>query len=73
MDLGAEPDECYLIGKKLVDYPEVVLEVIHRSPLLNKLDVYLRFGVPEVWVFRDGAFTVHVLDAETEKATVGTQ
>jgi Uma2 family endonuclease len=60
---GAEPDECYLVGKKLADYPEIVLEVVHTTPLLNKLEVYRAFGVAEVWVFRNGAFTVHVLDA----------
>ncbi len=30
---GAEPDECYLVGKKLADVPEIVLEVIHTTPL----------------------------------------
>ncbi len=60
---GAEPDECYLVGKKLADYPEIVLEVVHTTPLLDKLDVYRAFGVAEVWVFRNGAFTIHVLDA----------
>jgi Uma2 family endonuclease len=60
---GAEPDECYLIGKKLGDYPEIVLEVIHTAPLIDKLDVYAAFGIAEVWVFRSGAFTIHVLDA----------
>ena len=59
---GAEPDECYLIGKKLADMPEIVLEVIHTSPLIDKLDVYAPMGISEVWVFRDGAFTIHVLD-----------
>jgi Uma2 family endonuclease len=66
-ELGAEPDECYLIGKKLTDYPEIVLEVVHRSPLLDKLDIYRGFGVPEVWVFQDGAFTIHVLDAASAR------
>src|SRR5262249_50340558 len=60
---GAEPDECYLLGKKLADYPEIVLEVIHTSPLLDKLDVYRAFGVKEVWIFRNGAFTIHALEA----------
>jgi hypothetical protein len=36
---GAEPDECYLIGKKLADYPEIVIEVVHTVPLIDKLDV----------------------------------
>ena len=59
---GAEPDECYVVGKRMVDYPQIVLEVVHTSPLLDKLDVYRAFGVEEVWVFRDGAFAVHQLD-----------
>jgi Uma2 family endonuclease len=62
VERGAEPDECYLIGKKLADYPEIVLEVVHTNPLLDKLDVYRAFGVAEVWMFKDGAFAVHVLD-----------
>jgi Uma2 family endonuclease len=60
-ELGAEPDECYLIGKKLVDYPEIVIEVVRTSPLVDKLDIYLAFGVREVWVFRDRAFTLYRL------------
>jgi Uma2 family endonuclease len=59
---GAEPDECYLVGKNLAEMPEIVLEVIHTSPLIDKLDVYAGMGISEVWVFRDGRFTIHVLD-----------
>jgi Uma2 family endonuclease len=70
VERGAEPDECYLIGKKLADYPEIVLEVVHMSPLLDKVDVYRAFGVAEVWVFRDGAFTLHALDRDTGKYVV---
>jgi Uma2 family endonuclease len=60
---GAEPDECYLLGKKLARAPEIVIEVIRTSPLLDKLAVYLALGVQEVWVYRARAITVHVLDA----------
>jgi Uma2 family endonuclease len=59
---GAEPDECYLVGKKLDDFPEIVLEVIHTAPLLNKLDVYAGMGVSEVWIFKDGRFSLYALD-----------
>lgn len=62
---GAEPDECYLIGKPLSDFPEIVLEVIHTAPLLNKLDVYAGFGIAEVWVFREGSFALFALDGGT--------
>ncbi len=67
---GAEPDECYLIGKKLADYPEIVIEVVHTSPLINTLDVYRIFGVAEVWVFREGAFTLHALDRAHDRYDV---
>jgi Uma2 family endonuclease len=68
VERGAEPDECYLIGKKLTDYPEIALEVVLTSPLLDKLDVYRAFGVAEVWVFRDGIFTIYCLDASAYAA-----
>jgi Uma2 family endonuclease len=62
---GAEPDRCYLVGKKLTRYPEIVIEVIYTAPLLNKLDVYAGMDVSEVWVFRHGAFAIHCLDRAT--------
>jgi Uma2 family endonuclease len=61
---GAEADECYLVGHKLVDYPEIVPEVIYRAPLLNKLDVYSAMGIAEVWVYERGKFQVWRLGAE---------
>jgi Uma2 family endonuclease len=66
---GVEPDECYLVGKKLTGVPQIVLEVIYTSPLIDKLDVYAAMGIPEVWVFRDGAFSIHGLDAATARYT----
>lgn len=60
---GAEPDECYRVGTVMKDgeYPDIVIEVIHSSPLLDKLHVYEGFEVPEVWLFREGAFELHGL------------
>jgi Uma2 family endonuclease len=62
---GAEPDECYLVDHDLTDVPDIVLEIILTSPLLDKLDVYAGLRVPEVWLFRNGAFTIQVLDEAT--------
>lgn len=58
---GAEPDESYLVGERAVDraFPDIVLEVIETSPLLDKLHVYDGFEVPEVWLFQDGKFIIH--------------
>jgi Uma2 family endonuclease len=67
---GAEPDECYLLDKELHDFPEIVLEVIHTAPLLDKLEVYAGFGVAEVWIFKDGAFTLYALDRATSNYVV---
>ena len=68
-DRGAEPDECYLVGRKLADYPEIVIEVIKTAPLLDKLDVYAAMAIPEVWIFRDGVLSVHAFDTATTSYT----
>jgi Uma2 family endonuclease len=58
---GAEPDECYCVGRamKEAEFPDIVLEVIHTNPLLDKLRVYAGLGVSEVWLFRHGAFELY--------------
>lgn len=61
---GAEPDECYSIGPKAKDAPpQIAIEVVVESPLLDKLDVYAGLGVAEVWVWHSTSrnFAVHVL------------
>ena len=58
---GAEPDECYSIGK-CGKVPQMVLEIVYSRPKLDKLDVYRGLGVPEVWSYRRGVLSVHVLE-----------
>ncbi|HEX3477446.1 MAG TPA: Uma2 family endonuclease [Kofleriaceae bacterium] len=60
---GAEPDECYCVERVMTEseLPDIVLEVIHTNPLLDKLHVYVGLGVPEVWLFRHGEFEVYRL------------
>jgi Uma2 family endonuclease len=62
---GAEPDECYRIGSAMKEgeFPDIVLEVVHESPLLDKLHVYLGFEVPEVWLFEKGEFRLFRLES----------
>ncbi len=64
---GAEPDECYRVGSLMAEgqFPDIVLEVIHTNPILDKLHVYRGFAVPEVWLFRTGAFELYRLTGET--------
>lgn len=58
---GAEPDECYVVSGTLVDYPEIVLEVVLTSGGIEKLDIYAGLGVREVWFYEKGAFHLHEL------------
>ncbi|HEX7080421.1 MAG TPA: Uma2 family endonuclease [Gammaproteobacteria bacterium] len=61
-EAGAEPDECYIFGPVgNRERPELAIEVVWTHGGLDKLGVYRRLGVPEVWYFRDGRIEVHVL------------
>ncbi len=57
---GIEPDECYCIGE-LKNVPDIAIEVVLSSGLLDKLAVYEGLGVPEVWVWESGRLIVHLL------------
>jgi Uma2 family endonuclease len=47
---GLEPDECYKLGKlDEDDVPDIAIEVIVSSGLVDKMAVYAGLGVPEVW------------------------
>jgi Uma2 family endonuclease len=58
---GVEPDECWRVGSQMKDgeIPDIVLEVIHTSPILDKLHVYDGLAIPEVWLWKDDAFAIH--------------
>jgi Uma2 family endonuclease len=54
---GFEADECYSLGR-MGKRPDIAIEVVVSSPLIDKLSVYHGLDVPEVWVWEDGALTV---------------
>jgi Uma2 family endonuclease len=58
---GVEPDECWRVGSVMHDgeIPDVVLEVIYTNPILDKLYVYDGLEIPEVWLWKDGAFELY--------------
>jgi Uma2 family endonuclease len=41
------------------EIPDIVLEVIHTNPILDKRYVYDGLGIPEVWLWKEGAFELH--------------
>jgi Uma2 family endonuclease len=59
---GAEPDECYVFGgKPNPTRPDLAIEVVWTSGRLDKLDIYFRLQVREVWFWRRGRLTIHAL------------
>jgi Uma2 family endonuclease len=57
---GAEPDECWSLGV-MGKVPDIAFEVIWASGGIDKLAVYQGLGVPEVWLWKAGAITIHLL------------
>ena len=57
---GLEPDECYSRGSDK-DVPDIAIEVVVTRGTIDKLDVYSRLGIREVWVFEDDAFRLFTL------------
>lgn len=64
-DGGIEPDECYVFGDLgEPTRPDLAIEVVWTSGGVKKLEIYLKLGVKEVWFWRRGRVTVHVLAGE---------
>lgn len=52
---GAEPDECYVVGSDPdPSSPDLAIEVVWTSGRLDKLQIYRKLGVREVWYWRRG-------------------
>ena len=61
--VGAEPDESWCFGDEK-EFPDLVLEIALTSGGVKKLDLYRRFRVPEVWIWRKGKLEVFALDKD---------
>ncbi len=62
---GAEPDECYLLGVRAGQKrPDLAIEVIWAHGGLDKLEVYRKLGVKEVWIWKKGKLEVFGLRGE---------
>lgn len=58
-----EPDESYNLGTKK-PIPDLILEITVTSGGINKLEIYKRLGIPEVWFWEDGLLSVYCLQAD---------
>ncbi|MGH3147445.1 MAG: Uma2 family endonuclease [Rubrobacter sp.] len=73
LERGFEPDSCFYIqneewvrGKDRIDLtvdppPDLVVEVDITNPSLDKLSIYARMGVPEVWRYDGRRVSVLIL------------
>ncbi len=69
-EAGLEPDECYILEDLAKPRPDLALEVVWTSGGIDKLEIYRRLGIGEVWFWIDGTVSVHVLaDAGYEART----
>jgi len=57
---GAEADDCYIFGGERRDRPHLAIEVEWTRGAIDKLEIYEKLGVDEVWIWRKGAIEVHV-------------
>lgn len=74
--VGKEPDGCYyiksltLIGKKKhLDFeydppPDIAVEIDLSTNTINKLPLYQRLGVAEVWIYDGYEMTIHRLSVQ---------
>ncbi|WP_299487663.1 Uma2 family endonuclease [Acaryochloris sp. IP29b_bin.137] len=72
-EAGLEPDNCFYFqneskvrGKLSFDLdrdppPDLSLEIDVTSKSLNRLPIYARLGVPELWCYDDGQLTIYHL------------
>jgi hypothetical protein len=70
---GIEADECFwianahrMVGRRRLDLridppPDLVVEVDVTHSSLDRMSIYARLGVPEVWRLDGDALTFHVL------------
>jgi Uma2 family endonuclease len=59
---GAEPDECFIFGAdQAKELPDLVIEVIWTHGGIDKLEIYRRLGIREVWLCEDGRIDVYAL------------
>jgi Uma2 family endonuclease len=61
---GAEPDECWIFGEAPADRPHLAVEVLWTSGRIDKLDIYRKLGVAEVWYWRQGCIQPYCLRGE---------
>lgn len=62
---GAEADECFIFGPRRRKWPpermDLAIEVVKTSGAINKLEIWAKLSVREVWVWKKGRIQVYRL------------
>ncbi len=62
---GLEPDECYVFGRvEAPERPDLAIEVVWSSGGIDKLAVYRKLLVREVWIWKGGRIQPYALEGE---------
>jgi len=73
-DRGVEPDECYVLGEATDPARcDLAIEVIWTHGGLDKVDVYRKLAVKELWIWKNGTITVHALRNDEYVAVDGSE
>ncbi len=61
---AVEPDDCFIVGPdQSRERPDLAIEVEWTYGGIDRLEIYRRLGVPEVWWWRDGSVAIHTLSS----------
>ncbi|MBE9111064.1 Uma2 family endonuclease [Nodosilinea sp. LEGE 07298] len=66
-EVSAQADESYCFGASK-PIPDLAIEVVFTSGGMGKLQRYQALGVPEVWFWEDGVFSLHRLRSDGYEA-----
>ena len=62
---AAEADECYIFGTEPRERPQLAIEVEWTRGGIDKLEIYRKLAVDEVWYWRKGVVEIYILTDET--------
>lgn len=69
---GTEPDESYCLGTEK-EFPDLAIEVVLTSGGTDKLAVYKRLGVSEVWFWQNNQFSLYQLQGDNYQSIAQSQ
>jgi Uma2 family endonuclease len=62
-EVGLEPDESYCLDQRK-EFPDLAIAVVITSGGIDKLEIYKRLDVSEVWFWQDQNFSLYHLRAD---------